>query len=177
MTRFLLIRHGETAWHLTNAKGATGWGAELAPLTETGIRQIQGITQAVREWSPEIILSSPTSRTLHTCALLSTALGIPFEVAFDLHEWIPDFQFKWKTSDDILVSRKEMEQLGGEWPEGETRCWEPLSQVRQRVSSVLKRYSNRARVAVTCHEIVISALTGRNIGLAERIEYNTSDET
>ena len=110
-----------------------GWGAELAPLTDTGIRQIRSIIPVVREWSPELIVSSPTSRTLHTCALLSTELSIPFEVAFDLHEWIPDFQFRWKSSEDILIARKEMDGLGGEWPEGETRNWEPLSQVRQRV--------------------------------------------
>ena len=61
MTQFLLIRHGETAWELPIAKGAKGWGGEIAPLTLTGIDQIRNIIPDVREWCPELIVSSPTS--------------------------------------------------------------------------------------------------------------------
>ena len=64
-----------------------------------------------------------------------------------------------------------MENLNGEWPEGETRVWEPLSSVRQRATNVLERYTSHDRVAVTCHQVVIKALTGETLDLAEYVEF------
>lgn len=171
MTKFLLIRHGETAWHLPTAKGAIGWGAEMAPLTEEGTRQVKNITQQVRDWSPELILSSPTSRTLNTCAILSVALNLPFVVEFELHEWIPDNRLNWDSVDTILAAQKEMESLNGEWPLEDSRHWEPLSSVRQRTLSVLKKYLTHTKVAVVCHEWVIYALTSERVGLAGSKDY------
>ena len=171
MTQFLLIRHGETAWDLPIAKGAKGWGGEIAPLTLTGIEQIKNIIPNVRAWGPELIVTSPTSRTLHTCALLASQLSLPFEVEFDLYEWAPNLNLMWETIEEVQAALDEMEYLGGEWPEGEIRVWEPLSSVRQRASNVLQRYTNYTRVAVTCHQVVIKALTGETLELAEHIEF------
>ena len=171
VTDFLLIRHGETAWHLPTEKGAKGWGADMAPLTETGINQIKSIIPLVRDWSPEYFLTSPTSRTLNTCALLSAALKVPFKVEFDLHEWIPDYRLKWESVKEVTTAQREMESLGGEWPEGETRYWEPLSKVRQRSLSVLEKHLTKTKVAVVYHEWVINALTDQKIQLAESVEF------
>jgi len=171
LTQFLLIRHGETAWDLPIAKGAKGWGGEIAPLTLTGIGQIRNIIPDVREWGPELIVSSPTSRTLQTCALLSSQLSLSFEVEFDLYEWAPNLNLMWETFEEVQTALDEMEYLGGEWPEGETRAWEPLSSVRQRALNVLDRYTSHDRVAVTCHQVVIKALTGKTLDLAEYVEY------
>ena len=171
MTKFLLIRHGETAWHLPSSKGAKGWGADLAPLTTTGINQIKNIMPDICKWSPELLLTSPTTRTLSSCALISNELRIPFEVEFDLHEWIPDLRLTWESVDEVKTAYQEMVSLNGEWPEGESRDWEPLSSVRQRVTEVLEKYLSNLKVAVVCHELVISSLTGQNPRLAESIEY------
>lgn len=37
----------------------------------------------------------------------------------------------------IVLAYEEMIRLGGEWPPGETRNWEPFSAVRKRVTAVL----------------------------------------
>jgi len=152
-------------------KGAKGWGAEIAPLTPAGICQIRNIVPEVREWSPQLIVTSPTSRTLHSCALLSLGLTLPFEVEFDLHEWYPHKNLNWASMAEVEASLEEMERLGGEWPEGRTCVWEPLSAVRQRVLNVLERYRQYIRVAVTCHQIVIKSLTGETLDLAEYTEF------
>ena len=174
MARFLLLRHGETAWDLPRGKGTKGWGIEIAPLTEKGIRQIQAIVPDIRDWAPELFLSSPATRTLESCALICSELKMPFKVAFDLHEWIPDQTQMWTSIDEVRTAYEEMERCGGEWPEGETRGWEPLSQVRHRTLGVLEQYRKRSRVAVLCHEVVIKSLTGHNLGLAESIAYEIS---
>ena len=116
MTQFLLIRHGEPAWHLPKAKGAIGWGVDIAPLTEDGVRQVKGLIPQVRDGSPDLFISSPTSRTLHTCALLSSAVAIPFEVEFDLHEWIPDTRMRWTSIEEVREAMNELENMNGEWP-------------------------------------------------------------
>lgn len=77
----------------------------------------------------------------------------------------------WETVEEVQTALEEMDYLGGEWPEGETRVWEPLSSVRQRSSNVLERYTNYNRIAVTCHQLVIRALTGKTLDLAEFIEF------
>ena len=171
MTQFLLIRHGETAWDILIAKGAKGWGGEIAPLTPNGIDQVRNIIPVVREWTPELIVTSPTSRTLHTCGILASQLFLPFEVEFELYEWLPNLNLLWETYEEVENAFNEMEQLGGEWPEGETRVWEPLSSVRRRSLTVLEQYTKHSKVAVTCHQVVIKALTGKTLDLAEYVEY------
>ena len=172
MTQFMLIRHGEPAWHLPSEKGAVGWGVDIAPLTEDGIWQIKELVPQVRTWSPDLFITSPTSRTLHTCALLSAALGLSFEVEFDLHEWIPDTRMNWTSIEQVRKASNEMENMNGEWPKEGVRYWEPRSQVRNRTLSVLNRYVSRSKVAVVCHEMVIHALTGKKIQFADFVEYN-----
>jgi len=171
MPEFLLIRHGETAWHFPNSKGAKGWGADLAPLTENGINQIKNAIPAIHNWAPELLLTSPTTRTLTSCAIIAMALRIPFEVEFNLHEWIPDLSFDWKTSKEVEIAQNEMVSLCGEYPEGETRSWEPLSKVRQRALDVFSNYLTHTKVAVVCHEWVIYSLTGRKLKFAESVDF------
>ena len=171
MTLFLLIRHGETDWSLPAAKGAKGWSADLAPLTDNGISQVRNAIPEIRDWSPELILSSPATRALSTCALIATELQIPFKVEFDLHEWVPDNSLSWQSHQDVANAQKEMENCGGEWPNGKIFPWEPLSHVKSRVHVVLKRYMDYQKVAVACHELVIRSLTNQKTKLAESVEY------
>jgi broad specificity phosphatase PhoE len=98
-------------------------------------------------------------------------LRIPFEVEFNLHEWIPDLGFNWETLHEVETAQNEMVNFGGEWPENESRSWEPLSKVRQRTLDVLSNYLSNKKVAVVCHEWVINSLTGLRPQLAETIEY------
>jgi broad specificity phosphatase PhoE len=83
------------------------------------------------------------------------------QVEFDLHEWVPDNAFQWKTLEEVLISVQDLDENEGEWPEGLPRRWEPLSAIRNRVEAVLSRYTAHETVLVMCHGVVIRALTGR----------------
>ena len=173
MTTFYLIRHGEPNWDLAageNLKGAqVGWSAHIVPLTENGISQIENASRTLSTEDPELIISSPMSRSLQSAAILSRILDLPLRVEFDLHEWICG----WRDSLELVGETvAEMQKLGGEWPPGETKDWEPMSSVRDRVSRVLRQYRSFHRVVVACHETVILSLTGKRMGFAEfvRIE-------
>ena len=173
MTTFYLIRHGEPIWDLAageNRKGAeAGWAAHIVLLTGNGISQIENASKTLSAEDPELIISSPMSRSLQSAAILSRMLDLPLRVEFDLHEWICGW---CETIELVGETVAEMQKLGGEWPLGETRDWEPMSSVRERVNRVLGQYRSFHRVVVVCHEIVIFSLTGKMMGFAEfaRIE-------
>ena len=168
MTTFYLIRHGEPIWDLgagKNLKGAeVGWAVHIVPLTENGISQIEHASKSLSTEDPQLVISSPMSRALQSAAILSRILDLPLRVEFDLHEWI----FRWTDSVELIDETvAEMQKFGGEWLPGETRDWEPMSSVRDRVSRVLERYRTFQRVVVVCHEEVIFSLTGKRMGYAE----------
>ena len=175
MTKYLLIRHGDADYSQPAKWKAPGWGADLAPLSELGLTQIESVLPSVKFWKPDLILSSPTTRTLQGAAILQASLGVPLKVEFDLHEWIPDRSFAWVTLADVMSKFEDLEKNNGEWPKGEERAWEPLSSVHKRVTSTLYRYSAFERVAVMCHGVVTRALTGKmEMANAECVEYELS---
>ena len=56
---FYLVRHGQTDYSMKNSGIYQGFGVNLAPLSERGVRQIQETAKDVRLSGTEIILSSP----------------------------------------------------------------------------------------------------------------------
>ncbi len=167
MTVFYLLRHGETCWDLANERCLVGGERDLVPLTPRGCEQIHTAARMLASEQIELVVSSPMCRALQSAALVSRLLDLPLEVQFDLREWLMDLSLTYRSSEEAEAAYREMLALGGEWPAGERRGWEPLSRVRARVTRVLDQYLDRERVVVVCHEVVIYALTGRLLGLAD----------
>lgn len=167
MTTFLLIRHGEPDWSLAadgNLKDVgDGWAVHIVPLTLNGIREIENASESLEAEDYQLVISSPMTRALQSANVISRNLDLDIRVEFDLHEWV----CAWRPSLELVDKTvAEMLSLGGEWPPGERRDWEPLSSVRARVSRVLDRYRDFDRVIVVCHETVIYSLTGKWVGHA-----------
>lgn len=169
MTTFLLVRHAEPDYTNPRRWDTLGWGADLAPLTKDGERHAFARALELLAWNPQVVLCSPTTRTMQTALIFRQFIDTPFEVEFDLHEWVPDRSFKWKNLEDVLGLIEDMEKCQYEWPAGEERPWEPYSSVRRRVLAVLSRYTQHERVLVVCHGVVIRSLTGKPI--QEEIGY------
>lgn len=64
MSRFLLVRHGETRYDLAEQRGLIGAAREMVPLTERGIRQIERRAERLRGTGLEMLVSSPLTRAL-----------------------------------------------------------------------------------------------------------------
>lgn len=157
MTSFLLMRHGEPDF--SDCDKWPGWGSDLAPLTLAGEEQVIRQISKIREFNPEIILSSPMTRALQSAILVRSGLGVPFKVKFNLHEWIPDMSFRSRSLKDFQSFQSEYYRLNGEWPAGETRCWEPFSAMNLRALTVLRKYLKYKRVLVICHGQIIKSVT------------------
>ena len=166
------MRHAESDYSGPMRWNAPGWGADLAPLSEKGKEQVRQIVPKIREISPNILLVSPTARTLETALHIVAELQIKFAVEFDLHEWVPDKNFDWRTFEDVLEIQKDFDSHGGEHPDGIEKSWESFSMIRNRVLKVLRKYSELEKVFVVCHGMVMRTLTGKEkIENTEILEY------
>jgi broad specificity phosphatase PhoE len=175
MTTFYLMRHGAPQYDMGEERRLIGGFRDLVPLTDIGIAQVEARVEQLRPLNADLILSSPMTRSLQTAAILSRALDLPIDVQFDLHEWMPDTTFNYDTAAQIFTAYDEMMKHTGEWPPGQTRNWEPLSAVRERVTAVLQQYTQHDTIIVTCHAAVILALTGDILDMAEFIKYQLFD--
>ncbi len=164
MTAIYLLRHGEADYQPVRERQWPGSMADLAPLSARGQQQASAAAERLAEVAATMLVCSPMTRALQTAAVVSCQLGLPIEIAFDLHEWLPDDTFSWHTHAEVLDYVDDFDSCGGEWPVGERRPWEPMSAVRRRASTALRAATasnpgDGALVAV-CHEMVIRSLTG-----------------
>lgn len=168
---FTLIRHGETDYQIAEDRRLRGAARDWVPLTERGVTQVESAVETLRGRTVDLILSSPMTRAVQTAAILSRRLSVDLKVEFDLHEWLPDLGFQYENAAEAIERGREAAALGGEWPAGESRPWEPYSRLRRRVEAVLRRYAGRGHVLVACHGTVIATLTGKQVGTAETVPY------
>lgn len=159
MALFYLIRHGEPTYDHMFENGFWGFGRDFAPLTEKGKQQAEIAAKDIRLKDAEIIVSSPYTRALQTAQIISRETGIPVEVEIALHEWIPDQENLYKTSEESFESAREFTKFHGEYPAGEKCKWESLSHMRKRVREVADKYSDYEKVIFVGHGMVFRCLT------------------
>ncbi|UFR06795.1 histidine phosphatase family protein [Streptomyces sp. Go40/10] len=82
MTDFLLVRHGETAWHADNRYA----GRSDVPLTERGHKQAAALGGWAAGQRLDAVLCSPLSRARLTAEPAAAARGLPLRVDERLYE-------------------------------------------------------------------------------------------
>ncbi len=164
MTVIYLLRHGEANYDPVRERQWPGSMADLAPLSAVGVQQAVAAAERLTEAGATTLVSSPYTRTMQTASFVASRLGLPAEVEFGLHEWLPDDTFSWQTHAQVRAQVADFESCGGEWPPGELRPWEPLSAVRDRATAALRgvveRTTEGGALIAVCHEMVIRSLTG-----------------
>lgn len=158
---FCFVRHGEANYKEKNNKIYQGFGVNLSPLSETGVKQIEETAKDARLKNADIILSSPFTRALQTAAVLSKNLGTEIVVETDLHEWAADKNYHYVDDSEAQKRYREFEDGDGKYPDGTECLWEDTKCMRERVLAVLNRYRHYNKVIVACHEMVIYAVTGK----------------
>lgn len=160
MTSFYFIRHGAAENSEANTKIYQNWGANMVPLSDEGVDQIKNIAKNIRLRKSEIIITSPFGRALHTAGILSKALNIDFKVETDLHEWLPDINYKYLTDDKMMEALKEYLKNNGLKPSKSKYNYETIIDIKKRIESVLEKYRNYKKVIVVTHGVVIQAFLG-----------------
>lgn len=173
MTAFLLMRHGQPDFSGLHSLGVEGWPVDIAPLDSSGEQQVLGRIPQIMEFGPEVIVSSPLTRALHTASVVLSRVPSPLRVEFQMYDWLPDLHFQRLTMDELRARSSEFNRLKGEWPPGETRSWETSSMMRSRVLSVLGKYTHYKRVLAVFHQEPIRSVTGQNdVGLAAIVPFD-----
>lgn len=174
MTAFYFVRHGEPDYSSVGEWNNIPFGKDFAGLSNQGIEQIRNAAIRLKEYSPEIIISSPYTRTMQGAGIISRELDIPIFVEKDLHEWDSDRTHTIKDSDELLRLCKEHDSCNGIYPEGTEKNWESRELVKRRVSTVLEKYLGYEKVVVSGHAMMMQAVTGeyRPIQYGEIIARN-----
>ena len=85
--KIIFVRHGEPDYRELEECSYTGFGLDLAPLSEKGRRQAQELCQNPLLGSADILVSSALTRALETASYVVRATGLPLRVEPLLHEW------------------------------------------------------------------------------------------
>ena len=71
-TNLFAVRHGETQWNVIGKQQ----GHLNSPLTDTGIKQAQGLAEGLSEKNIDVIYSSDLGRALQTTEIIATTLRL-----------------------------------------------------------------------------------------------------
>jgi len=85
--KIIFVRHGEPDYRELEERSYTGFGIDLAPLSEKGRQQAQKLSKNPLLPSAEIIVSSAVTRALETASYVACVTGLPLRVEPLLHEW------------------------------------------------------------------------------------------
>jgi broad specificity phosphatase PhoE len=164
MAVIYLLRHGEADYRHVRERNWPGLAFDLAPLSELGVAQARAAGEQLTTVGATAIVSSPMTRALQTASIVGHRLGLGVDVQFDLREWLPDDELSWTTYAEVKAAMAELVECGGEWPPGERRRWEQLSDLRARATAALRvelaKLDDDAVLIVACHGVLIWSLTG-----------------
>ena len=85
--KIIFIRHGEPNYRELEERSYTGFGIDLAPLSEKGRQQAQELSKNSLLHSADLLVSSAVTRALETASYVACATGLPLRVEPLLHEW------------------------------------------------------------------------------------------
>lgn len=164
MTRFILIRHGQTGWN--KQERFRGW-VDI-DLDETGRRQAQAAARRVSPWGVSAIYSSPLKRALATAQALADIAGLgvnAIDGITDMHfgVWqgmsIAEVKDSYPDQFDQWCNRPDALEI----PDGET-----LEDVRIRSVAAIEELATSHEgqtIAVFTHRVVCKVLLCHVLGL------------
>lgn len=169
MTRFCLVRHGETDW---NAQRRIQGNLDL-PLNATGIAQAQAAARGLGAAAIELIYSSDLARARQTAQAVAQATGRPLSLCAELRERRYGI-FEGLTYDEAqrrfpeVYAKFESRDADFAVPDGES-----LRQLAERVERALRRIARDhpgQTVLVVTHggvlDIAYRLATGRALDAA-----------
>lgn len=164
VTRFYLVRHGQTAWN----REERFRGRVDLPLNETGIRQAEALALHMKGREVAAIYASPLKRTMETAGILAQQFSLPV-VPLD---GLLDVDFGGWQGLSTEEAAQKYPELFETWvnrphevrfPEGES-----MEELRQRVTAAVERLAvehNEQTVVLVSHMVVCKVLLCALLGL------------
>jgi broad specificity phosphatase PhoE len=164
LTRFILVRHGETEW---NRNERFRGRADLS-LNENGHRQAEAAALKLKGRDAAAIYASPMKRTLETADPISRELGVsvtPTEglIDIDYGEWQGLSLEEANTKDSVMYHKWHHSPHEVRFPGGEG-----LAHVRDRVVAAVHEIAaghDKQTVVLVSHKVVCQVLICAMFGL------------
>lgn len=164
MTRFILIRHGQTRWNrLQRFRGRVD-----IDLDRTGVRQAEAAAGRVARWEVKAVYSSPLKRAMRTAGIIARGLGLPVQPL----EGVNDMDFGEWQGLPVSEARKRHPELFELWRFSPQRLQLPggesLEDVRGRVVATIDELAashEDQTICVVSHRVVCKVLLCHLLGL------------
>jgi broad specificity phosphatase PhoE len=178
MTKFCLVRHGQTDWNLEGRYQ----GQSDIPLNDTGRAEAYALVQKLAGQTFSAIYSSDLERTRETAAILATSIHLPVILDARLRE-INQGEWEGQLVEDIrthyarIWKQRSVDPASVRPPGGET-----VREVAKRVHTVMDEISDLypgASVLIISHGLALATIIckvgGLPLGQAYRVIPNNAE--
>ena len=149
--KIIFVRHGEPDYRELEERSYTGFGMDLAPLSEKGWQQAQELSKNFLLHSADLLVSSAVTRALETASYVSCATGLPLRVEPLLHEW----QVYESGIDRFEEARRLFLENNGELLPNNPIQYETATEMKTRFLECMAKYRDHQTVVVVAHRMLI----------------------
>ena len=149
--KIIFVRHGEPDYRELEERSYTGFGMDLAPLSEKGRQQAQELCQNPLLQSANLLVTSAVTRALETASYVSCATGLPLRVEPMLHEW----QVYEAGIENFEKARCLFLENKGELLPNSPIQYETATEMKSRFLESMAKYRDYQTVIVVTHNMLI----------------------
>ena len=166
--KIIFVRHGEPDYRELEERSYTGFGMDLAPLSEKGRQQAQELSKNSLLHSADLLVSSAVTRALETASYVACATGLPLRVEPLLHEW----QVYESGTDRFEESRRLFLENKGELLPNSPVQYETATEMKSRFLECMSKYREHQTVVVVAHRMLMRQFVpDEKIDFCQVIEY------
>ena len=149
--KIIFVRHGEPDYRELEERSYTGFGMDLAPLSEEGRQQAQELSEHSLLHSADLLVSSAVTRALETASYVACATGLPLRVEPLLHEW----QVYESGVENFEKARTLFLENNGSLPPNSPFQYETAEEMRSRFLECMAKYRDYQTVIVVTHNMLM----------------------
>lgn len=157
--RVIFVRHSEPDYSMLdrceNPKKYSGFGRDLAPLTEHGRHLAREVARKEVFQSADVIISSSITRALETVTYIARETGLDLLVEPFFHEWRPDLDSLNYTGEAVAKAYRIFWENNGKLEENSCYRYETAEQVKQRFLAALEKYRRYDTVIIVPHGVLM----------------------
>ena len=149
--KIIFVRHGEPDYRVLEEHAYSGFGMDLAPLSEKGRKQAQELCQKPLFQSADLLVASSVTRALETASYLASAFGFPLRVEPLLHEW----QVYESGVENFEKARTLFLENNGELLPNSPVQYETAVEMKSRFLECMAKYREHQTVVVVAHRMLM----------------------
>ena len=149
--KIIFVRHGEPDYRELEERSYTGFGMDLAPLSEKGRQQAQELCQNPLLQSANLLVTSAVTRALETASYVACATGLSLRVEPMLHEW----QVYETGIENFEKARRLFLENKGELLPNSPIQYETAAEMKSRFLECMAKYREHQTVVVIAHRMLM----------------------